>query len=256
MSGTGISPRIPCAVTVVPTKSFATIGGIIEINLFALTDAAAPREAGDRGRHPRHGRVRAVHQGRRVPAALRADGDRRRRPRRRQARVAAFRRAGACRLQPGGGGLRLCRGAVPGRRHGDGATCCGRNISSPTSPSFPASRWPGRRGSGAQPHPFVCVQTPAAMPAPGAAFIADFWIPRCRRAGQARPGSIQRSCGRRVGFPVYKPPAVLPASCRADKTGTTSAPLGQAPAGSADLRIDLDPGNQLREPPDISRPDG
>jgi enamine deaminase RidA (YjgF/YER057c/UK114 family) len=27
-----------------------------------------------------------------------------------------------------------------------------------------------------QPHPFVCIQTPPAMPAPGAALIADFWI--------------------------------------------------------------------------------
>ena len=32
--------KIPCAVTVVPTKSFATVGGIIEINLIALTDTA------------------------------------------------------------------------------------------------------------------------------------------------------------------------------------------------------------------------
>src|SRR5439155_342309 len=31
---------IPCAVTVVPTKSFATVGGIIEINLLALTNTA------------------------------------------------------------------------------------------------------------------------------------------------------------------------------------------------------------------------
>src|SRR4051794_33776327 len=32
--------RIPCAITVVPTKSFATVGGIIEINLIALTGGA------------------------------------------------------------------------------------------------------------------------------------------------------------------------------------------------------------------------
>ena len=31
---------IPCAVTVIPTKSFATVGGIIEINLMALTNTA------------------------------------------------------------------------------------------------------------------------------------------------------------------------------------------------------------------------
>src|SRR5439155_3899032 len=35
---------IPCAVTVVPTKSFATLGGIIEINLIALTNGAGRRK--------------------------------------------------------------------------------------------------------------------------------------------------------------------------------------------------------------------
>ena len=34
--------------------------------------------------------------------------------------------------------------------------------------------WMGRFGK--QPHPFVCVQQPAPLPAPGAAFTADFWI--------------------------------------------------------------------------------
>jgi hypothetical protein len=29
---------------------------------------------------------------------------------------------------------------------------------------------------GAQPLPFACIQTPPAMPAPGMALIADFWI--------------------------------------------------------------------------------
>lgn len=35
---------IPCAVTVVPTKSFATVGGIIEINLLALTNTATRKK--------------------------------------------------------------------------------------------------------------------------------------------------------------------------------------------------------------------
>jgi hypothetical protein len=35
---------IPCAVTVVPTKSFATFGGIIEIDLIALTNAATRKK--------------------------------------------------------------------------------------------------------------------------------------------------------------------------------------------------------------------
>jgi hypothetical protein len=42
--------------------------------------------------------------------------------------------------------------------------------------AFPgiAMAWADRFGR--QPHPFVCVQTPPAMPAPGVALIADFWI--------------------------------------------------------------------------------
>ena len=34
--------------------------------------------------------------------------------------------------------------------------------------------WMGRQGK--QPHPFVCVQVPAPLPAPGATLTADFWI--------------------------------------------------------------------------------
>ena len=42
--------------------------------------------------------------------------------------------------------------------------------------AFPgiAMAWSSRYG--ARPHPFVAVQTPPSMPAPGAALIADFWI--------------------------------------------------------------------------------
>jgi enamine deaminase RidA (YjgF/YER057c/UK114 family) len=36
--------NIPCAATLVPTKSFATVGGIIEINLLALTNMAVRRK--------------------------------------------------------------------------------------------------------------------------------------------------------------------------------------------------------------------
>jgi hypothetical protein len=34
--------------------------------------------------------------------------------------------------------------------------------------------WMSRQGR--QPHPFVCVQVPPPLPAPGAALTADFWI--------------------------------------------------------------------------------
>jgi enamine deaminase RidA (YjgF/YER057c/UK114 family) len=42
--------------------------------------------------------------------------------------------------------------------------------------AFPgiAMAWSSRYDG--QPPPFVCVQTPQPMPAPGAALIADFWI--------------------------------------------------------------------------------
>ena len=46
----------------------------------------------------------------------------------------------------------------------------------PDITTFPgiALAWSARFG--AQPHPFVCVQVPPAMPAPMAMLIADFWI--------------------------------------------------------------------------------
>jgi hypothetical protein len=37
-----------------------------------------------------------------------------------------------------------------------------------------AMAWAARFG--AHPLPFICIQSPTAMPAPGAALIADFWI--------------------------------------------------------------------------------
>ena len=48
---------IPCALTVVPTKSFATAGGIIEINLIALVNDARRRKEVIVGRSPRNGRL-------------------------------------------------------------------------------------------------------------------------------------------------------------------------------------------------------
>jgi enamine deaminase RidA (YjgF/YER057c/UK114 family) len=47
-------------------------------------------------------------------------------------------------------------------------------VSDPTAFSGIAMAWAARFG--AQPLPFVCVQTPPAMPAPGSILIADFWI--------------------------------------------------------------------------------
>jgi hypothetical protein len=41
---------------------------------------------------------------------------------------------------------------------------------------FPGVAMAWSKRFGRQPHPFVCVQTPMPMPAPGTAVIADFWI--------------------------------------------------------------------------------
>jgi hypothetical protein len=46
----------------------------------------------------------------------------------------------------------------------------------PAVVDFPgiAAAWSARCGN--RPQPFVCVEVPSPMPAPGAAIIADFWI--------------------------------------------------------------------------------
>ena len=167
--------NIPCAVTVVPTKSFATVGGIIEINLIALTDGAA--------------------RGKEVVAAD-IPG------------MAAFGpciRAGEFLLPSGliaiGGDGHIAGGTVspgfPGLSHAGysqaaaiyghaEALCQAAGVSMngllraqyfvSDIAAFPgiAMAWAERYGR--RPHPFVCVQTPTPMPAPGAAIIADFWI--------------------------------------------------------------------------------
>ena len=167
---------IPCAVTVVPTKSFATIGGIIEINLIALTNGARREKQVVEAEIPGMASLGpCIRAGEFLfPSGLMAIGA--------DGHVvgkalsAEFRRPRACRLRPGLGRLRLRRGAVPGRRHLDGQHAARPVFRLRHQPVSPASRRPGRRGSAAQPHPFVCVQTPDDMPAPGMALIADFWI--------------------------------------------------------------------------------
>ena len=70
-------------------------------------------------------------------------------------RVIGLPRSGACRVQPGRGGLRLCRGAVPGRRDGNGPSVA-RPVFRLRHRGFSgiAMAWSARYGT--QPHPFVC----------------------------------------------------------------------------------------------------
>jgi enamine deaminase RidA (YjgF/YER057c/UK114 family) len=167
--------NIPCALTVVPTKSFATIGGIIEINLLALTQTARREKEVVTADVPAMAAfgpcVRAGEL--LLPSGLMAIG--------RDGHVAGKD------LSPGFDRLShagyvqaaavydyaevLCRAAGTSMANAVRAQYFVSDIS-----AFPgiAMAWASRFG--AQPHPFVCVQTPPAIPAPGAALIADFWI--------------------------------------------------------------------------------
>jgi len=167
--------NIPCALTVVPTKSFATVGGIIEINLLALTNTARREkqlitadvpEMAAFGPCVRAGEFL-------LPSGLMAIG--------RAGHIAGKT------VSPGFDGLShagyvqaaaiydyadaLCRAAGTSMTNVLRAQYFVSDIS-----AFPGIGMAWSSRFGAQPHPFVCVQTPRPMPAPDAALIADFWI--------------------------------------------------------------------------------
>jgi enamine deaminase RidA (YjgF/YER057c/UK114 family) len=166
---------IACALTIVPTSSFGSVGGIIEINLVALKANAS--------------RVKQM-----IEADLPA--------------MAAF---GPC---VRAGELLFPSGLMAIGRDGhivgndispmfDGlahasfvqastiynyaeAICAAANTSIeklvraqyfvPAIANFRGIAAAFSARYGARPHPFWCVETPSALPAPGAAMIADFWI--------------------------------------------------------------------------------
>ena len=166
---------IPCAVTVVPTKSFATLGGIIEINLLALTDIAIREkqviEADIPGMASYGPCIKCGEF--LLPSGLMAIG--------RDGRLAgealsagfpglahaSYTQAAAIYDYAGA----LCRAAGTTMANTLRAQYFVSDVT-----QFPgiAMAWAARFG--VQPHPFLCIQTPAAMPAPSAALIADFWI--------------------------------------------------------------------------------
>jgi enamine deaminase RidA (YjgF/YER057c/UK114 family) len=167
--------NIPCALTVAPTKSFATIGGIIEINLIALTNAARRQKeviAADVPEMATLGPCVRVGEFL-LPSGMMAIG--------RDGHVVGKA------VSPGFTGLShagyvqasavydyaeaLCRAVGTSMANVLRAQYFVSNVT--TFPGI-AMAWASRFG--AQPHPFVCIQTPPAMPVPGAALIADFWI--------------------------------------------------------------------------------
>jgi hypothetical protein len=60
----------------VPTKSFATVGGIIEINLIALTNGATRRKEVIEADIPGMAAFDSCLKVGRIPAPVRSDGDR------------------------------------------------------------------------------------------------------------------------------------------------------------------------------------
>ena len=159
----------------VPTKSFATVGGIIEINLIALTNGAQRRKQVVEADIPgmaTFGPCIKVGEFL-LPSGLMAIG--------RDGRIARSA------VSPGFAGLAHAGYSQAAAVYGYAEALC--QAAGTTMhrllraqyfvadiAAFPgiAMAWSSRYDR--QPHPFVCVQTPTLMPAPDAALIADFWI--------------------------------------------------------------------------------
>ena len=159
----------------VPTKSFATVGGIIEINLIALTNGATRRKDVIDANIPgmaAFGPCLKVGEFL-LPSGLMAigpDGD-----------------VAGSEVSPAFPGLahagysqaQAIYGYAEVRSRAAGTTMdrlLRAQYFVADTATFPgiSIAWSSRYGG--QPHPFVCVQIPQPMPAPGAAVIADFWI--------------------------------------------------------------------------------
>jgi enamine deaminase RidA (YjgF/YER057c/UK114 family) len=167
--------QIPCAVTVVPTKGFGMVGGIIEINLMALTNSAKREKQGIVADIPgmaTFGPCLKVGEFL-FPSGLMAidrDG-----------------RVSGRRISPAFAGLSHAGYVQAAAVHEYAEALCqaaGTSLQNLLRAQyfvsdlrdFPgvAMAWQSRFG--AQPLPFLCVQTPPEMPASGMALIADFWI--------------------------------------------------------------------------------
>jgi len=166
---------IPCALTVVPTKGFAMVGGIIEINLIALTNTAKREKVvvtADIPEMAAYGPCIKVGEFL-LPSGLMAIG--------RDGHVTGKG------ISPGYPGLSHAGYTQAAAVHAYAEALCqaaGTSLAKVLRAqyfvsdltAFPgiAMVWASRFG--AQPLPFVCIQTPPTMPAPGMALIADFWI--------------------------------------------------------------------------------
>jgi len=156
----------PCALTAVPTKGFGFVDGIVEINLLALRDGARRRKEVLKLDLPAMSTYGAcVRAGELVFASGLMP----------LAGFPAFdglaHAAQAQALAALSSAEKICRAAGTTT-----ANIVRAQWFMADATQFPGVElaWMGRHGK--QPHPFVCVQVPAPLPAPGAALTADFWI--------------------------------------------------------------------------------
>jgi enamine deaminase RidA (YjgF/YER057c/UK114 family) len=158
----------PCALTAVPTKGFGFVDGIVEINLLALRDGAKRKKEilkldlpamSTYGAVVRAGELVFASGLMPIGAMGSVSFDALAHPSQSQA-LAVLSSAD-----------KICRAAGTTT-----ANIVRAQWFMADAKQFPGVElaWMGRHGK--QPHPFVCVQVPAPLPAPGAALTADFWI--------------------------------------------------------------------------------
>jgi len=165
----------PCAITALPTHGFGFVEGLVEINLLALRDGAKRKKEVLKVDLPAMSAYGdCVRAGELVFASglmpLGADGQ----VVGKSQSDAFDGLAHAAQVQALAvlsGAERICKAA------GTTATNIVRaQYFMADVRQFPGVElaWMSRQGR--QPHPFVCVQVPPPLPAPGAALTADFWI--------------------------------------------------------------------------------
>ena len=166
---------IPCAVTPVPAKDYATTEGMIEINLIALKSGAARRkEVVETGIPAAATFGPCIRAGELVfPSGLLAIG--------RGGRVAGVDNAGAFDALSLAG---EAQGAVLMSYAEAACKAVGVPMSNVVRAQYfmtdirdfagISAAWSDRYGKA--PHPFAAVQVPAPLPATGASVIGDFWI--------------------------------------------------------------------------------
>ncbi|HZO01461.1 MAG TPA: Rid family hydrolase [Burkholderiales bacterium] len=158
----------PCALTAVSTKGFGFVDGIVEINLLALRDGAKRKKEVLKVDLPAMSMYGAVVRAGELvfPSGLMPVGFPASDPLDGLAHASQVQALAVL-----GFADKICRAAGTSLANIVRAQWF---MADATKFAGVALAWTGRQGK--QPHPFVCVQVPAPLPAPGAALTADFWI--------------------------------------------------------------------------------